>query len=172
MIPPTEIAGALWHILVSGNAEEAKAKLLALRKSIEDAAAQEVARLPAGTSNLDQEKTRMKALERAFAEAAAKNSECPSKEMGGDVGWFPRTGTMVEPFARVAFALKNYQMSDPVSTEFGYHLILATDYKPGREVQFENIRPVVHEVYCDRLRDAVLNAMRPRAQIVIEPVQK
>jgi len=162
------------HILISGNADDAKARLLAARKEIEAAADKAVAdaKLPPGANKLEEEKIRTKALERAFGEKAASMSECPSKEMGGDIGWFPRTGTMVEPFARAAFALKNYQMSDPVNTEFGYHLILATDYKPGREVQFENIRAVVHEVYCDRLRDAVLNAMRPRAQIIIEPVQK
>jgi peptidyl-prolyl cis-trans isomerase C len=160
------------HILIGGNADDAKAKLLTLRKSIADAATQELAQLPAGTSKLDQEKTRMKALEKAFGETATKVSDCPSKEMGGDLGWFPRSGTMVEPFARAAFALKPYEMSDPVATEFGFHLILATDYRPGREVQFENIKHVVREVYCDRLRDAVLNTMRSRTQIVIEPAPK
>jgi parvulin-like peptidyl-prolyl isomerase len=160
------------HILISGNAEGCKTKLLTLRKSIEETAAQEVANLPAGTSKLDQEKTRVKALERAFGEAAAKISECPSKEMGGDLGWFPRSGTMVEPFARAAFTLKPYEMSDPVATEFGFHLILATDYRPGREVQFDAVKNVVREVYCDRLRDAVLNTMRPRTQIVIEPAPR
>jgi parvulin-like peptidyl-prolyl isomerase len=160
------------HILIGGNAEEARAKLLSLRKTIEDTAAQEVARLPAGAAKLEQEKTRMKALERTFGEAAAKVSECPSKDMGGDLGWFPRTGHMVEPFARAAFALKPYQMSDPVATEFGQHMIMVTDYKPGREVEFDKVRNVVRDVYCDRLRDAVLNTMRPRTQIAIEPAPK
>jgi peptidyl-prolyl cis-trans isomerase C len=79
---------------------------------------------------------------------------------------------MVEPFARAAFALEPWQMSNPVTTEFGHHLILVVDRKPGKEVQFESIKPVVREVYFDRLRDAVINAMRPRAQIVLEPTQK
>jgi parvulin-like peptidyl-prolyl isomerase len=160
------------HILISGNADDARAKLLAVRKSVEDAAAAALAKLPAGTTKLDEEKTRMKAMEQAFAEAAAKMSECPSKETGGDLGFFPRSGVMVEPFARAAFALKLYQISDPVATEFGFHLIMPTDHKPGKEVQFDNLRPVVREVYCDRLRDAVLNAMRPRTQIIVEPAPK
>src|SRR5262249_39155825 len=106
------------HILLpapDGKTDEAKTKLLALRKEIEDEASQTVAKLPAGTDNLAREKERTKALENAFGVAAAKNSTCPSKSEGGNVGRFPRTRKMVEPFAKAAFALKPFQMSDPVT---------------------------------------------------------
>ena len=47
---------------------------------------------------------------------------------------------------------------------------LVVGRRPGREVQFDNIKSVVREVYFARLRDAVINAMRPRAQITLESV--
>ena len=67
----------------------------------------------------------------SFADAAKKYSDCPSKDQGGDVGWFNRRDKMVEPFARAAFALKGNEISDPVETEFGLHVIRVTGRKPG-----------------------------------------
>jgi peptidyl-prolyl cis-trans isomerase C len=63
-------------------------------------------------------------------------------------------------------------MSDIVETEFGYHLILCTDRRPGKDVKFEDVRELVKDVYSDRLREAVLAQMRPRARIVINPAAK
>jgi peptidyl-prolyl cis-trans isomerase C len=114
---------------------------------------------------LAREKERMKALDKAFAAVAAKESICPSKDQGGDLGWFPRAGAMVEKFARAAFALKPYEMSQPVQTEFGYHLILAVDTKPGREVQFEDVKPFVQEVYGERLREAIIVTYKSKSKI-------
>jgi hypothetical protein len=164
------------HILISGDAAKAKAKILAIKKEIEDEAAKEsadeLAKLPAGSDPVKQNEVRYKALVKAFAKAAGKYSECPSKEQGGDLGWFPRNGTMVEPFAIVAFGLEPYQMAGPVTTEFGQHLILAIDKKQGKDVKFEDVRAVVREVYFDRLRDALVAGLKPRAQIVINPLKK
>jgi len=66
-----------------------------------------------------------------FAEAATKYSGCPSASDGGDLGFFPRRDQMVEPFARAAFALAKGEVSEPVKTRFGFHLIRVTDRKPG-----------------------------------------
>jgi peptidyl-prolyl cis-trans isomerase C len=161
------------HILIAvpdGKKAEAEAKVVALRKQIEADVNQELAKLPTGTSDkITVEKERAKALEKAFAAAAAKESSCPSKAQGGDLGYFPRVGSggMVEPFARVAFSLQPYQLSEPVVTEFGVHLILPVDHKPGKEVKFEDVRPFVQEVYAERLREAILNAYKPKSKIEI-----
>ncbi len=57
-----------------------------------------------------------------FTEAAKKYSKCPSGKAGGVLGWFSR-GDMVPEFEKVAFELPNGQVSEPVKTQFGWHLI-------------------------------------------------
>ena len=60
-----------------------------------------------------------------FAELAKANSDCPSKSSGGSLGAFGR-GQMVKEFEDVAFTLEPGKVSDPVKTQFGWHLILVT----------------------------------------------
>jgi peptidyl-prolyl cis-trans isomerase C len=156
------------HILLTPDAKDAKkvaaarAELVALKQKIEA----DVAKKPAADPL-----ARNKALEDAFAAAAKEKSACPSKLQGGDVGWFDRAGVMVEPFAKAAFALKPYQMSDVVETQFGLHLLLLLDRRPGKEVKYEDARADVKEVYCDRLRDSLVAQLRQRATITITPVK-
>lgn len=67
----------------------------------------------------------------SFAAAVRKHSESPSRDAGGDQGFLPRRGVMVEPFSRAAFALKPGETSPPVVTPFGVHLIHCTEIRPG-----------------------------------------
>lgn len=155
------------HILVSAKDDaEGQQKIAAIKKGIEDEAAKQVTAQPAN-DKIALEKERTRALLAAFAAAAAKESTCPSKKQGGELPWFRRVGDMVEPFARVSFALQPNQMSDAVKSEFGYHLILAVDRKPGREVKFDDVKPFVAEVYGQRLREAIIAAYKPRSKVEI-----
>lgn len=156
------------HILIEAKDEaEGKQKIDQARKYIEDETAKELAKLPPAANKVEQEANRNKALLTAFAQAADRDSVCPSKKHGGDLGWFPRVRAMVEPFARAAFALQPYQLSDAVKTEFGYHLILTVDRKAGREVKYEDVKGAVAEIYAERLREAILASYKPRSKIVI-----
>lgn len=60
-----------------------------------------------------------------FAQLAKKYSECPSGNNGGDLGFFSR-GKMVPEFENAAFTMEIGQVSTPVKTQFGYHLIKVT----------------------------------------------
>ncbi len=64
----------------------------------------------------------------SFANIAMEKSTCPSAKKGGDLGYFGR-GRMVRAFENAAFALEKGQVSQPIKTEFGWHLIRVTDKK-------------------------------------------
>ncbi len=64
----------------------------------------------------------------SFEDAAKKYSMCPSKANGGDLGYFGR-GMMVKEFEQAAFVADTNKVTDPVQTQFGWHLIKVTDKK-------------------------------------------
>lgn len=64
----------------------------------------------------------------SFADAANEYSLCPSGYNGGDLGYFGR-GMMVKPFEDAAFDMEVGEISTPVKTQFGWHLIQLTDKK-------------------------------------------
>jgi peptidyl-prolyl cis-trans isomerase SurA len=79
-----------------------------------------------------------------FGELAKKYSEGPSKADGGDVGFFKR-GEMVAAFDKVAFNLKPNEVSDPVRSPFGWHVIQVLEKRAGAVKPFEQAK--------DELRD-------------------
>jgi parvulin-like peptidyl-prolyl isomerase len=165
------------HILIAvepvadaAKREAAKTKLAALKKQITAEAAQVTAKVDPKADAATRQQAQLKALVESFAKATAV-SDCPSKEKGGDLGWFFRMGTMVEPFAQAAFALQEGQMSDVVETDFGYHLILVTGRMPGKDVKFDEVKEDVREVLAERFREELVPQLRKTAKIEITPVK-
>lgn len=74
-----------------------------------------------------------------FEEAAKQYSSCPSKEKGGDLGFFEK-GKMVPEFEEVAFDIDLNELSDPVKTQFGYHLIKVTDREEGSSSSYDEVK--------------------------------
>ncbi|MBW2283764.1 MAG: peptidylprolyl isomerase [Deltaproteobacteria bacterium] len=74
-----------------------------------------------------------------FAELAKELSEGPSKQKGGDLGFFAR-GQMVKPFEDAIFALKPGEVSGIVTTQFGYHLIKCVEVQAPHTVPYEKVK--------------------------------
>lgn len=81
---------------------------------------------------------------KAFEDAAREYSTCPSKEQGGDLGFFSR-GQMVPEFEKAAFDGELHTVIGPVKTEFGYHLIRVEDKKEGTKIPFAQAQAQIHE---------------------------
>jgi len=148
-------------------AEQAKQQLERDKQQIENEVAQGLAKLPATADAITKERERAKLLLDVFAALAKKQSACPSKEQGGDMGWFPRAGSMVEPFAKAAFALKVGEVSDVVTTDYGVHLLKVTDRKPGQPSDYAKIKDEVRELCIEEMRLAKLAEQRKAAHIEI-----
>ena len=63
-----------------------------------------------------------------FEDAAKQFSKCPSGQKGGDLGYFGR-GMMVKPFEDASFEADVNKVTDPIQTQFGWHLIKVVDKK-------------------------------------------
>jgi parvulin-like peptidyl-prolyl isomerase len=74
----------------------------------------------------DQIKLELERSDKSFEELAEEKSEGPSSKDGGDLGFFGE-GEMVKPFEKKAFEMDVGEVSDPVKTEFGWHLIKKED---------------------------------------------
>ncbi len=97
----------------------------------------------------------------SFEDAAAEHSTCPSKDAGGNLGSFPR-GQMVPEFEEAVFNMKQGEISGPVQTQFGYHLIKLEDIQSGGESEYEEVKNEIEktlmyqkqsEVYSNKLND-------------------
>lgn len=81
-----------------------------------------------------------------FEEAAKKYSTCPSKEQGGNLGAFSK-GMMVPEFEKASFEAEIGVLTEPVKTQFGYHLIIVDSKNEGAVKSFEEVKDsVVNEL--------------------------
>lgn len=103
----------------------------------------------------------------AFADAATEHSEAPSKDNGGDVGLFGWRGKLPSTLSKAAFALKVDEISDPIVTPFGVHLIQVTERHPG-EFSLEDVRPVIFDHLSQELWKSTATNEREKAKITIE----
>ena len=94
-----------------------------------------------------------------FADAARKYSAGPSRKNGGHLGPIGRHGPMDETFSRAAFALEAGQVSPPVKTSFGVHLIRCDEIKSG-EKKLADVRKELEDALSQELLDKLSKAQR------------
>ena len=95
-----------------------------------------------------------------FAKLAKEKSKDPGAAEGGDLGWFTKD-QMVPEFAEVAFKLDKGQLSDPVHTQFGWHIILVEDKRTKPVPTFDEVKGqlqsyVAHRAQAEFARQAAL----------------
>ena len=103
-----------------------------------------------------------------FAELAKKRSEGSSSSDGGDLGYFKR-GTMVPEFERVAFNLKTGEVSEPVRTQFGWHVLKLEEIRKLGMKPLAEVRPEIEDrlrrQQADRLTSQYMETLRNAAVV-------
>ncbi len=133
------------HILIRGDSAESLKKIRELRETINTA---------------DE-----------FIAEVTNCSECPSCSICGDLGYITR-GKMVKEFEDVAFNLKINEISQPVKTQFGYHLIMVTDRKKSEIAKFEDVKDALQkrlqQIECELNLIKHIKELRSNAEIFIK----
>jgi len=101
---------------------------------------------------------------------AKKNSDCPSKESGGDLGTITR-GQTVKPFEDAAFSQKIKVVGPVISTDFGYHIIEVLERNPEKKVALNEVKEKISE-YLEQQKQteafaALMDRLRSKAEIII-----
>ncbi|MEP7362128.1 MAG: peptidylprolyl isomerase [Acidobacteriota bacterium] len=103
---------------------------------------------------------------RPFAEVADELSDCAGQ--GGMLGWFP-LGQMVDEFDKIVFSLQPGETSPPFRTEFGYHIALLHDRKPGGLVPIEEVREEIEQELMRARHEEIiggfLESLRTKADV-------
>lgn len=106
-----------------------------------------------------------------FADLAVKNSDCPSKQEGGDLGSFAR-GQMVKPFEDAAFSQAKNEIGPVVETEFGFHIIQVIEHRSAQTAKLDSDMKKQITAFLERQRqqdafDGMVKRLKAEANIVV-----
>jgi len=100
-----------------------------------------------------------------FAKVAAELSKDPgSKDSGGELGFFTKD-RMVGPFAEAAFKLEPNQISEPVQTQFGWHVIQTEEKRAQPVPSFDDLKPQIEAFLNRQSQQQVITALREKAKV-------
>jgi hypothetical protein len=109
-------------------------------------------------------------VEQAFADAARENSDCPSGKEGGNLGDFGH-GQMVPEFENACDAMEVGAVSEPVQTQFGWHLIKLNSKSDGAVVSFEDAKDQIAAALRNEKQEAAYRSKINQLKILY-PVEK
>jgi peptidyl-prolyl cis-trans isomerase C len=133
------------HILIRAAAGDEKAS-----KEAEDKIKVAIARLKKGED---------------FVKLASELTEDPSgKANGGDLGYFSKE-QMVPEFSDTAFKLDKGQISEPVKTQFGWHVIKVEDKRVKAVPKFEEVKPQIEQYVTRKAQADLVTSLRASAKI-------
>lgn len=133
------------HILINGEDDKALEKIKAIKSKV-------------NTKN--------------FASLASKESQDPTgKSNGGDLGWFAR-GRMVPEFENTAFGMKKGEISEPVKTQFGYHIIYVEDKRAAETKPLEAVKAELAQMAIQKTKASDLDELLKSEQQKITDLLK
>jgi len=145
-----EAARKLYDDAVKGMTPEAEVRARHILVDNEDEAKKALARVKGGED---------------FAKVAGELSKDPgSKAEGGDLGFFTKE-RMVAPFAEAAFKLKPGQVSDPVQSQFGWHVIRVEETRTKPVPAFEEMREQIDTYLTRKAQQDLILALRQKAKV-------
>src|SRR6195952_937459 len=99
-----------------------------------------------------------------FAELAKKESKDPGASDGGDLGFFTKD-QMVPEFSAAAFALEPGKISDPVKTQFGWHVIKVEEKRTRKAPDFEQVKPQIETYVVRKAQADYVSKLRTAAKV-------
>ncbi|MDX1964107.1 MAG: peptidylprolyl isomerase [Pirellulales bacterium] len=111
----------------------------------------------------------IQAKELTFDQAVEKYSNGPSRLQNGDLGWIERSGPMLEEFSKPAFGLKMNEVSEPILTQFGVHLIMVTETRGENLKKFDDVLDKVQVAYSQMIMSQATEEFRAAAKVEISP---
>jgi len=105
-----------------------------------------------------------------FSELARVYSTGPSGQNGGNLGWFGK-GAMVPTFEKAVFSLKVNEVSEPIETQFGWHLIKLIDIRETTAPRIEEIRgELISKIKQNRI-EAKINYFTDSANVIFSNLE-
>jgi peptidyl-prolyl cis-trans isomerase C len=102
-----------------------------------------------------------------FEDLAKKYSLDGSKEYGGDLGYFSE-GEMVPEFSKAVFALKTGEVSQPVKTNFGWHVIKLEDRKKGAAQPYDQVKPAIRTILLRKKTQERIMQLRRASKVELK----
>src|SRR4029077_7861106 len=98
-----------------------------------------------------------------FAELAKKKSKDPGASDGGDLGFFTKD-QMVPEFSAAAFSLEPGKISDPVKSQFGWHVIKVEEKRNRQPPDFDKVKPQIENYLTRKAQGATVEKLRSEAK--------